>query len=173
MAIYPLAQISSSRVAPWRWDECFAAKEGVTVGLYRYQGKLFYFPEISEARPSSPWPPCCGGKESVWQSVFFSGDVLSFSRADDEVMCFLSGEIKRHIPQPDRRRKLEWFPEKLLNVVCMISNFYFGCRSISLLHLIMHRGNTNSIISMGVWANMHTRTTGKAGTTLRPKCETR
>lgn len=141
------------------------------MGLYRYQGKLFHSPEISAACPSSPRPPCCGGNESVWQSVFFSRAVLSFSRADDEVMCFLSGEIKRHIPQPDRRGELERFPEKLLNVVRTISNFYFGCRSISLLHSIMHRGNTNSIMSIGVCADMYTHTAGKAGTMLRPNAK--
>lgn len=137
MAVYPLAQINSSRVTPWLRDEHFAAIQGITVGLYRYQSKLFYLPEISEACPSSPCSPCCSGSESIWQSGFFGRDVLSFSRAADEVMCFLSGEIKRHIPQPDRKRELEWFPEKLLYVECKISNFYFGSRSISLLHLII------------------------------------
>lgn len=136
MFVYPLAQINFSRVSPWLWDERFVTMQGVTQEFDRQQGKLFSFQGISEAHYSLPCPTSSSGNGSIWQTVFFGRDVLSFSRAVEEMMYFPSGEIKRHIPQPDRKRGLEWFPVKLLYVVCKISNFYSDSRSISLLKLI-------------------------------------
>lgn len=98
--------------------------------------RVNYSPSMEFLEHTPPCPTSCSGNGSIWQAVSFGRDVLSFSRAADEVMYFLSGEIKRHIPQPDRKRGLEWFPEKLLYVACKISNFYFDSRSISLQKLI-------------------------------------
>lgn len=58
------------------------------------------------SQPASPLPAVA---MKVFGSQFFPSVwmVCHFSRAADEVMCILSGEINRHIPQLDRNSELE------------------------------------------------------------------
>lgn len=95
------------------------------------------FLKFLKRAPPLPVPLAAVAVKAFGSQSFSAGMFCHFFRAADEMICFLSGEIKWHIPQPDRKRKLRWFPEKLLHVVCKISNFYFGCRSISPLYVII------------------------------------